>query len=69
MNLNDALLNLVCHETQDTWLHFEKGNVIMTDSLIQMSEHNLLLCGGEVRTNLFLILSQCFSTLSYYLGN
>ena len=53
VNLNDALLNLVCHETQDTWLHFEKGNVIMTDSLIQMSEHNLLLCGGEVRDKSF----------------
>ena len=44
----------------------------MTDSLlfqIQMSEHNSLLCGGELHDNLFLILSQLSSTLSYHLGN
>jgi len=43
----------------------------MTDSLlfhIQTSEHNLLLC-GELHNNLFLILCQLYSTLSYHLGN
>ena len=43
-----------------------------TDSLlfqIQMSEHDSLLCGGELRGNLFLILSQLSSTISYHLGN
>ena len=52
--------------------HCKKGIVIMTDSLlsqIQMSEHNSLLCGGELHDNLFLILSQLSSTLSYHLGN
>ena len=40
----------------------------MADSLlfqIQMSEHNSLLC-GELHDNLFLILSQSSSTLSYH---
>ena len=44
----------------------------MTDSLlfqIQMSEHKSLLWGGELHDNLFLILSQLFSTISYHLGN
>ena len=48
------------------------GIVIMTDSLlfqIQVSEHNSLLCGGELHDNLFLILSQLSSALSYRLGN
>ena len=47
--------------------HCEKGIVILTDSLllqIQMSEHNSLLCGGELHDNLFLILSQLSSTFS-----
>ena len=38
----------------------------MTDSLlfqIQMSEHNLLSCGGELHDNLFLILSQHYHTI------
>ena len=46
--------------------------VVTTDSLlfqIQMSEHNLLPCGGELHDNLFLILSQLSSTFSYHLGN
>ena len=53
-------------------VHCKKGIVITTDSLlfqIQMSEHNSLLCGGELHDNLSLILSQLFSTLSYHLGN
>ena len=53
-------------------LHCKKGIVITTDSLpfqIQMSEHNSLPCGGELHDNLFLILSQLSSTLSYHLGN
>ena len=36
---------------------------------IQMSEHNSLLCGGELHDNLFLILSQPSSTLSHHLIN
>ena len=52
----------------------KKGIVTMIDSLlfqIQMSEHNSLLhvCGGELHDNLFFILSQLSSTLSYRLGN
>ena len=50
----------------------KKGIVITTDSLlfqIQMSEHNSLLCGGELHDNLSLILSQLSSTFSYHLGN
>ena len=53
-------------------IHCKKGIVITTDSLliqIQMSEHNSLLCGGELHDNLFLILSQLSSTFSYHLGN
>ena len=53
-------------------LHCKKGIVITTDSLlfqIPMSEHNSLLCEGELNDNLFLILSQLSSTLSYHLGN
>ena len=37
------------------YIYFKKGIVITTDSLllkIQMSEHNSLLCGGEVHDNL-----------------
>jgi len=52
-------------------LHCKEGIVITTDSLlfqIQMSEHNSLPCGGEPHDNLFFILSQLSSTLSYYLG-
>ena len=47
--------------------HCKEGIVITTDSLpfqIQMSEHNSLLCGGELHDNLFLIPSQLSSTLS-----
>ena len=53
-------------------IHCKKGIVITTDSLlfqIQMSEHNSLLCGGELHDNLFLILSQLSPTLSYHLGS
>ena len=53
-------------------IHCKEGIVITTDSLlfqIQMSEHNSLLCGGELYDTLFLILSQLSSTLSYHLGN
>ena len=53
-------------------IHCKEEIVIMTDSLlfqIQMSEHNSLPCGGELHDNLFLILSQLSSTLSYHLGN
>ena len=53
-------------------IHCKEGIVITTDSLlfqIQMSEHNSLPCGGKLHDNLFLILSQLSSTLSYHLGN
>ena len=53
-------------------VHCKEGIVITTESLlfqIQMSEHNSLPCGGELHDNLFLILSQLSSTLSYHLGN
>ena len=49
-----------------------KKELSTTDSLlfqIQMSEHNSLPRGGELHDNLFLILSQLSSTLSYHLGN
>ena len=55
-----------------TRLHYKRGIVIMTECLlflIQMSEQNTLLCGGELHDNLFLILSQLSSTLSYHLSN
>ena len=55
-----------------TSIHCKRGIVIATDSLLfqtQMSEKKLLLCGGELHDNLFLILSQLSSTLSYHLGN
>ena len=44
----------------------------MTECLlfqIQMSEQNTLLCGAELQDNLFLILRQLSSTLSYHLSN
>ena len=44
--------------------HGKKGVVITTDSLlsqIQMSEHNSLLCGGELHDNFYHILSQLSS--------
>ena len=53
-------------------LHCKRGIVITTECLllqIQMSEQNTLLCGGELHDNLFLILSQLSSTLSYHLSN
>ena len=43
----------------------------MTECLlfqIQMNEQNTLLCGGELRDNLSLILRQLPSTLSYILA-
>ena len=53
-------------------MYCKEGIVITTYSLlfqIQMSEHNSLPCEGELQDNLFLILSQLSSTLSYHLGN
>ena len=57
---------ILCHT-----LHCKRGIVITTECLlfqIQMSEQNTLLC-GELHDNLFLILRQLSSTLSYHLSN
>ena len=63
---------LECLPQNQCIYHCKEEIVITTDSLlfqIQMSEHNSLPCGGELHNNLFLILSQLSSTLSYRLGN